>query len=82
VTFVFVDMEGSTRIAQELPGTYPDIVGLFQSTLARIVEGCGGVVIDTEGDGRFASSPWSTGPRHHSRPPGPRPRRRDSRDGA
>ena len=57
VTFVFVDMEGSTRIAQELPGSYPDIVGRFQSTLARIAEGCGGVVIDTEGDGAFCVFP-------------------------
>jgi hypothetical protein len=35
VTFVFVAMEGSTRIAQELPGSYPDIVARFPSTLAR-----------------------------------------------
>jgi predicted ATPase/class 3 adenylate cyclase len=57
VTFVFVDMEGSTRIAQEHAGSYPDIVGRFQSTLARIVEGCGGIVIDTEGDGAFCVFP-------------------------
>ena len=53
VTFVFVDMEGSTRIAQELADSYPEIVGLFQSMLADIVQRCGGVVIDTEGDGAF-----------------------------
>ena len=57
VTFVFVDMEGSTRIAQELAGSYPEIVANFQSTLARIVEGCGGIVIDTEGDGAFCVFP-------------------------
>jgi predicted ATPase/class 3 adenylate cyclase len=57
VTFVFVDMEGSTRIAQELPDVYPDIVAAFQSALARIVESCGGVVIDTEGDGAFCVFP-------------------------
>ena len=57
VTFLFVDMEGSTRIAQELAGSYPDIVARFQSTLARIVEGCGGIVIDTEGDGAFCVFP-------------------------
>jgi predicted ATPase/class 3 adenylate cyclase len=53
VTFVFVDMEGSTRIAQELASSYPEIVAAFQSALARTVEDCGGVVIDTEGDGAF-----------------------------
>jgi predicted ATPase/class 3 adenylate cyclase len=53
VTFVFVDMEGSTRLAAEHAASYPDIVGRFQSTLAAIVERLGGVVIDTEGDGAF-----------------------------
>ena len=57
VTFVFVDMEGSTRLAQEHASSYPEIVGRFQSTLARTVEECGGVVIDTEGDGAFCVFP-------------------------
>jgi predicted ATPase/class 3 adenylate cyclase len=57
VTFVFVDMEGSTRIAQELASSYPDIVGRFQSTLGEIVERCGGTVVDTEGDGAFCVFP-------------------------
>jgi predicted ATPase/class 3 adenylate cyclase len=57
VTFVFVDMEGSTRIASELAAAYPDIVARFQSTLAEVVERCGGVVIDTEGDGAFCVFP-------------------------
>jgi predicted ATPase/class 3 adenylate cyclase len=53
VTFVFVDMEGSTRIAQELPDAYPRIVESFQSTLTSMVEGRSGLIVDTEGDGAF-----------------------------
>ena len=53
VTFVFVDMAGSTQIAGELPAAYPAIVGTFQAALAETVGGHGGVVVDTEGDGAF-----------------------------
>jgi predicted ATPase/class 3 adenylate cyclase len=53
VTFVFVDMEGSTRIAQELPGDYPAIVGGFQKELGELVDRHDGVVVDREGDGAF-----------------------------
>jgi predicted ATPase/class 3 adenylate cyclase len=53
VTFVFVDMADSTRIAGELPGAYPKIVGTFQAALAETVERHRGVVVDAEGDGAF-----------------------------
>jgi predicted ATPase/class 3 adenylate cyclase len=53
VTFVFVDMADSTRIAGERPGAYPAIVGTFQTALAETVGRHGGVVVDTEGDGAF-----------------------------
>ncbi len=53
VTFVFVDMADSTRIAGELPGSYPAIVGAFQTALVETVVQHGGVVVDTEGDGAF-----------------------------
>ena len=53
VTFVFVDMADSTRIAAELPGVYPAIVETFQAALAETVGRHGGVVVDTEGDGAF-----------------------------
>ena len=53
VTFVFVDMEGSTRLAQELPAEFPEIVATFQSGLERVAESQGGVVVDTDGDGAF-----------------------------
>ena len=53
VTFVFVDLADSTRIAGELPGAYPAIVGTFQTALAETVGRHGGVVVDTEGDGAF-----------------------------
>jgi predicted ATPase/class 3 adenylate cyclase len=55
VTFVFVDMADSTRIAGELPGAYPAIVGTFQTALAETVGTHGGVVVDTEGDGAFCA---------------------------
>ena len=53
VTFVFVDMEGSTRLALELASSYPAIVQGFQTALATIVAEHRGVVVDTEGDGAF-----------------------------
>ena len=53
VTFVFVDMADSTRIAGELPAAYPAIVGTFQTVLAETIGRHGGVVVDTEGDGAF-----------------------------
>jgi class 3 adenylate cyclase len=53
VTFVFVDMADSTRIAGDLPGAYPAIVQTFQTALAETVVRHGGVVVDTEGHGAF-----------------------------
>ena len=53
VTFVFVDMEGSTRIAQELASDYPAIVAAFQAKLGTHVAERRGAVVDTEGDGAF-----------------------------
>ena len=55
VTFVFVDMADSTRIAADLPTAYPAIVETFQAALAETVGRHGGVVVDTEGDGAFCA---------------------------
>ncbi len=53
VTFVFIDMEGSTRLALELSSSYPTIVQGFQSAIGEIASEHRGVVVDTEGDGAF-----------------------------
>jgi class 3 adenylate cyclase len=54
VTFLFTDIEGSTRLLQELGDDYPAV----QDAHSRIVRGAiseeGGTVIRTEGDSFFA----------------------------
>ncbi len=64
VTFLFTDIEGSTRLAQELRDGWPPILQRHDQLLRQAIEENGGVVIGSEGDGMFAafgSAPRSIG---------------------
>jgi predicted ATPase/class 3 adenylate cyclase len=54
VTFFFSDVEGSTRLLQELGDTYRDLVDEHHRVIKSAIEDEGGTRISTEGDGVFA----------------------------
>jgi predicted ATPase/class 3 adenylate cyclase len=55
VTFLFTDIEGSTRLLRSLGDAYPDLLGEHHRLLLQAVEENGGVAIGTEGDSLFAA---------------------------
>lgn len=55
VTFLFTDIEGSTRLLQQLGETYQALVGDHHEILRDAIEEAGGVRVLTEGDGVFAA---------------------------
>lgn len=55
VTFLFTDIEGSTRLLQALGSSYADLLSEHHRLLREAVEGAGGVPIGTEGDSLFAA---------------------------
>ena len=55
VTFLFTDIEGSTRLLQSLGEGYSDVLSQHHRLLREAVEGAGGVPIGTEGDSLFAA---------------------------
>jgi predicted ATPase/class 3 adenylate cyclase len=55
VTFLFTDIEGSTRLLQQLGDAYPGILSEHHCLLREAVESAGGVAIGSEGDSLFAS---------------------------
>jgi len=56
VTFLFTDVEGSTRLEQRLgSATWADVVARHDVLLRAAIEASGGVVVKTEGDAFFAS---------------------------
>ena len=57
VTFVFTDVEGSTRLLQELGDRYADVVRDHRRILREVLGGAGGTEIDTQGDAFFFSFP-------------------------
>lgn len=50
VTFLFTDIEGSTKLSQEYPEYYPDALKLHDSILHKAVENNNGFVFKTVGD--------------------------------
>jgi len=54
VTFLFTDIEGSTRLVQDLGSRYPPLLAAHAALLRRAIEGHGGVEVNTEGDAFFA----------------------------
>jgi predicted ATPase/class 3 adenylate cyclase len=61
VTFLFTDIEGSTRMAQGLGDGWPPILQRHYAILGDAVAAAGGTVFGTEGDAVFAA--FSTAPR-------------------
>ena len=55
VTFLFTDIEGSTRLLRALGAGYPDVLSEHHRLLRGAVEGAGGVPIGSEGDSLFAA---------------------------
>jgi predicted ATPase/class 3 adenylate cyclase len=55
VTFLFTDVEGSTRLLQELGDEYADILAEHRRALREAFARYGGVEVGTEGDAFFAA---------------------------
>jgi predicted ATPase/class 3 adenylate cyclase len=53
VTFLFTDMEGSTRLLQRLGAAFPAVLEQHRSILRSVFDEYGGRVVDTAGDGFF-----------------------------
>ncbi|MBA3552995.1 MAG: AAA family ATPase [Actinobacteria bacterium] len=61
VTFLFTDIEGSTRLLQELGGGYAAVRDEHNSIVRRAIADGGGVEVSTEGDSFFAAFPTPLG---------------------
>jgi predicted ATPase/class 3 adenylate cyclase len=57
VTFLFTDIEGSTKLLQHLGDTYATVLAEHQSLLRQAFAEHGGIEIDTAGDGFFVAFP-------------------------
>jgi predicted ATPase len=57
VTFLFTDVEGSTRLLQELGDAYADALAEHRVVLRKIFSGRGGIEVDTQGDAFFFAFP-------------------------
>lgn len=55
VTFLFSDIEGSTRLATALGSAWPPILDRHHAVIDAAVSAGGGQVVSTEGDGVFAA---------------------------
>ena len=55
VTFLFADIEGSTRLWEQYPDAMPEGLAQHDELLRAAVESCGGHVVKTTGDGLFAA---------------------------
>jgi class 3 adenylate cyclase len=54
-TFLFADIEGSTRLIQAFPDEYPQLLATVRELITRPIEEGGGRVFGTEGDALFAA---------------------------
>jgi len=57
VTFLFTDIEGSTRLLNELGEQYADVLAEHRRALREAFERHGGVEVDTQGDAFFVAFP-------------------------
>ena len=57
VTFLFTDIEGSTRLLQELGDDYGQVVADHRRLLREVFQAAGGNEVDTQGDAFFYSFP-------------------------
>ena len=60
VTFLFTDLEGSTRLLEAHPAAYRNAVRRHHDLLRSAVEGHGGVVFETVGDAVYAAFAQAT----------------------
>ena len=57
VTFLFTDIEGSTRLLQELGDDYAQVVADHRRLLREVFQQAGGKEVDVQGDAFFYSFP-------------------------
>jgi class 3 adenylate cyclase len=57
VTFLFTDIEGSTRLLQDLGDDYAQVVADHRRLLREVFQQAGGKEVDTQGDAFFYSFP-------------------------
>jgi predicted ATPase/class 3 adenylate cyclase len=55
VTFLFTDIEGSTRLLQELGAAFGEVIGRHNHILDQAIASHGGVVVRVDGDAFFAA---------------------------
>ncbi len=55
VTFLFTDIEGSTRLLDELGDRYAEVLAEHHRLMRAAFEPCGGVEVDTAGDAFFVA---------------------------
>src|SRR6266566_4648428 len=55
VTLLFTDIEGSTRLLDELPDAYPSALAEHRRALREVFARHGGVEVDTQGDAFFVA---------------------------
>ena len=55
VTFLFTDIEGSTRLWQEHPTTMPEVLARHDVLVRDVIEGRGGDLFKHTGDGACAA---------------------------
>jgi predicted ATPase/class 3 adenylate cyclase len=55
VTFLFTDIEGSTRLLQRLGDGYAAVQDAYAAVVRQAIDDCGGVELSTEGDSFFAA---------------------------
>jgi class 3 adenylate cyclase len=58
VTFVFTDIEGSTRLVKALRERYPPVLAEHQRLVRAAIAGQGGHEVDTQGDAFFICVCW------------------------
>jgi predicted ATPase/class 3 adenylate cyclase len=61
VTFLFTDVEGSTRLLQEHGDAYPDLLAEHRRMLREAFIRHNGIEVDTQGDAFFVAFPRATG---------------------
>ena len=61
VTFLFTDIEGSTRLLKRLRDRYEEALALHDRILRAAIADAGGQIVDTQGDAFFAAFPTARG---------------------
>ena len=60
VTFLFTDIEGSTRLVKALRERYPQVLAEHRRLVRAAIAGQGGYEVDTQGDAFFAAFAGAT----------------------